>query len=81
MKTGFFQSISGNQSSSRLFGGVIILYAMLMSFLVLYWGKDNGDSIIELASASAISFTTIGGSAMLFLFSQKKQEIKKEKDE
>lgn len=81
MKTGFFQSISGNQSSSRLYGGVIILYAMIMSFLVLYWGKDNGDGMIELAGASSLFFTTVGGSAMVFLFQQKRNELKQEKNE
>lgn len=82
MKTGMFESISGNKSSSRLYGGAVIFYAMLMAFLVLYWGKNNSESIIELATAAALTFTTIGGSAMVFLFQQKKTEIKQElKDE
>ena len=81
MKTGFLQSISGNHSSSRLIGFVVIVYAMVMSFLVLLWGSEKGDSMIELATASALSFTTIGGSAMVFLFQQKKTELKQEKNE
>lgn len=81
MKTNFFQSISGNQSSSRLYGGAVILYAMIMSFLLLYWGKDSGDSIVELAGASSLFFTTVGGSAMVFLFQQKRTEIKQETNE
>lgn len=81
MKNGYFQSISGNRSSSRLIGAVVIMYAMIMSFLVLYWGHQKSDSMIELATASAICFTTIAGSAMVFLFQQKRTEVKQEKDE
>lgn len=78
MKTGFFESISGNRSSSRLIGAVVVAYAMLMGFLVLYWGKNSGGSMIELAGSAALTFTTIGGAAMVFLFQQKKTEVKQE---
>lgn len=81
MKTGFFQSIGGNNSSSRLIGFVVIVYAMVMSFLVLYLGSEKDESIVSLATASALTFTTIGGSAMVFLFQQKRTEVKQEKNE
>lgn len=75
---GYFYSTQGNKSSSRLIGASVIVYAMIMGFLVLYWGKENDDSVIELASADGLIFTTIGGSAMVFIFQQKRNEIKQE---
>lgn len=78
MNNGFFYSTHGNKSSSRLIGAAVILYAMLMGFLVLFWGKENGDSVIELATAAGLIFTTIGGSAMVFIFQQKRIENKQE---
>jgi len=75
---GYFYSTQGNKSSSRLIGAAVIVYAMVMAFLVLYWGKESGDSVIELAAASGLIFTTIGGSAMVFIFQQKRTEVKQE---
>lgn len=75
---GFFHSTHGNKSSSRLIGTAVILYAMIMGFLVLYWGRGSGDSMIGLATASGLIFTTIGGSAMVFIFQQKRTEVNQE---
>lgn len=49
---------------------------MIMGFLVLYWGKQGGESVIALATAAGLIFTTIGGSAMVFIFQQKRTETK-----
>ena len=76
MNNGFFYSTHGNKSSSRLIGTIVIIYAMLMGFLVLYWGKQGGESVIALATAAGLIFTTIGGSAMVFIFQQKQTEVK-----
>lgn len=73
---GYFYSTQGNKSSSRLIGAAVILYAMVMGFLVLYWGKQGGESVIALATAAGLIFTTIGGSAMVFIFQQKRNEVK-----
>ena len=81
MKTGFLQSISGNQSSSRLYGGIIIIYAMIMGFLVLYWGKEKSESILLLSTAVGTLFITIAGPVLVWMYNQKKTEIKQEKDE
>lgn len=78
MKTGFFQSISGNNSSSRLIGFTVIVYAMLMGFLVLYWGKEGKESMIALATAAGVLFTTISGPVFIWLYNQKKTEVKQE---
>lgn len=81
MKTGFFESISGNNSSSRLIGFLVIVYAMLMGFLVLYWGTDGDEGMIALATASGVLFTTIAGPVFVWLYNQKKTEIKQETNE
>ena len=75
MKSNYFQSISGNQSSSRLIGFIVIMYSLLESSMVLYLGKDQ---IMLASAASATMFITKAGTAMGFLFVQKKQEIKQE---
>lgn len=83
MKTSFFESISGNKSSSRLIGASIIFYAMLMStgiLLCVFLLKElsSGD-IIAIVGSSTGFFTTVSGGAMIFLFNQKKTEVKQEK--
>lgn len=85
MKSGFLQSISGNNSSSRLYGGAIILYAMLMTSGILACvfliDKVTSGDIIAIAGAALGFFTSVTGAAMVFLVQQKKNEIKQEKNE
>lgn len=76
MKNGFFDSITGNKSSSRLIGFIIIIFALLENAAVLWLGKSE---IIQSAIAAGTLFITIAGPAMAFLFFQKGQEIKQEK--
>jgi hypothetical protein len=78
MKTGYFESISGNKSSSRLIGFVIILFALIENAAVLYIGRAD---VVQAAIAAGTLFITIGGPAMAFLFFQKGQEIKQEEQE
>lgn len=78
MKSGFFQSISGNNSSSRLIGFIIIMFALIENIVVLIIGRDD---IVQSAIAAGTLFITIAGSAMAFLFAQKSQEIKRENNQ
>ncbi len=84
MKTSFLESVSGNKSSSRLIGASIIAYAMLMStgiLLCVFLLKElsSGDIIAIVGSATGF-FTTVSGGAMIFLFNQKKTELKQENE-
>lgn len=81
MKNGFLQSISGRQSSTRLIGFIVIAYAMVMSYLVLYWGKEAGSDILQLALSSGTLFTMIAGPILVWMYGQKKTEVKQEKNE
>lgn len=65
MKTSYFHSISGNKSSSRLIGFIIILVALLDINVILYLGRE---SIVNAAVAAGTLFITIAGPAMGFLF-------------
>lgn len=78
MKSGFLYSISGNKSSSRLIGMIIIIFALFENCIVLYLGRND---IVQAAIAAGTLFITIAGSAMAFLFFQKGQEIKQENKE
>lgn len=85
MKNGFFQSISGNNSSSRLYGGAIIAYAMLMTtgicLSIFLIDKPTAGDVIAIVGAGVGFFTTVSGTAMIFLVKQKKQELIQEKNE
>lgn len=75
MPNGYFDSTQGNKSSTRMFGGGIILYAMVMGLLVLLLGYFTGESILALAPIAAATFTGIAGPAMIYMFQQKKNEV------
>lgn len=76
MRNGFFYSISGNRSSSRLIGFVVIIAGLILAQEVIILGRND---IVQAAIAAGTLFITVSGSAMAFLFAQKGQEIKQEK--
>lgn len=77
-KNGFFESLNGNRSSSRLIGFLVVLIALFYVGIILFIGKEN---IVTAATASGLLFTTIAGPAMVFLFAQKRTEGTQEKNE
>lgn len=78
MKTGFFQSITGNRSSSRLIGFLVVIASLVFAQEVIWFGKEN---VIQAALSAGSIFLTIAGPAMAFLFYQKKTETKQESHE
>ncbi len=76
MKNGFFDSVGGNHSSSRLIGFIVVMVALLYAGIVIFLGRDD---IVNAAVAAGTLFVTIAGPAMAFLFVQKRTEIKQEK--
>ena len=72
MNNGFFDSISGNKSSSRLIGFSVIVAGLILAQEVILLGKSD---IVQAAIAAGTLFITIAGPAMAFLFFQKKNEI------
>jgi len=80
MKTGFLKSISGRDSSTRLIGFTVVFYAMLMGFLVLFWGKEKDESVILLATSSGTLFSMIAGPTFIWMYGQKKTEVKQENE-
>jgi predicted branched-subunit amino acid permease len=79
MKNGFLKSISGRDSSTRLIGFTVVFYAMLMGFLVLFWGKEKDESVILLATSAGTLFSMIAGPTFIWMYGQKKTEVKQEK--
>jgi len=79
MKTGFFQSISGNNSSSRLIAFIVVMISLAFTGFVLWSGlsKDNPDILVTTTAAGTL-FLQVAGSAMAFVFIQKKTEVKQE---
>lgn len=77
MKAGFFESVTGNKSSSRLIGFVVIGATLVFVQEILWFGRED---IIQAAIGAGTIFLTIAGPAMAFLFAQKKTETKSEGD-
>lgn len=82
MKNGFFQSISGNNSSSRLIAFIVVMASLLFTGFILVNGltKEDADTLIVTTAAGTL-FLQVAGSAMAFMFVQKKNEIKQEQNE
>ena len=76
MKSGYFESLGGNGSSSRIIGFVVVIIALFETFVVLYLGRDD---VVQSAIAAGTLFVTIAGPAMAFLFVQKRTEGNQEK--
>ena len=72
MKTNFLEVTPGNKSNSRRSAFIIILVALFDVQLILILA--GGKNIILAATAAGTLFLTLAGSAMLFLFNQKKTE-------
>jgi hypothetical protein len=75
-KIGFLQDANGNFSNSRLIADIVIIAALIFAEQVILLRGDT--AIIVAAAAAGSIFLTIAGSAMLFLFSQKKEEGKQD---
>ena len=75
---GFFQGINGDQSSTRLFGFIVIVFSLIESAAILILGQAN---IVSAATAAGILFTAQASPVMVFLFANKQTEIKQEEME
>ena len=74
---GFFKSISGRDSSTRLIGFIVIIGALIMAEQVLYWGR-NSENLLLVATAAGTLFITIAGPVLVWMFNQKQTEVKQE---
>ena len=72
MKLGPFDALSGNSSSARIYGGVIIGIALVISIFIACVGRDD---VVKLAGAIAIQFPAMTGPVLLYLFKNKQSEI------
>lgn len=78
MGSKYLQDSNGNFSNSRLVADIVIVIALIFAQEVLYFGRDN---VITAAAAAGTIFITVAGPALAFLFAQKKNELKQQKNE
>jgi hypothetical protein len=77
MSTKFLEGNTGGQSNSRLIADVMILCALVMSFLFIWIGvKYKEVDLMKIATAIGVVYGSVGGTAMTFLFFQKWNERK-----
>jgi hypothetical protein len=82
MTNKFLQGNDGNFSNSRLIADIMIVSALLMvfSFIVIGVFKPSID-LMAIATAIGVLFGSVAGTAMTFLFFQKKTEAETKKPE
>ena len=82
MGNNFLQGADGNFSNSRLIADVMISFGLLMasSFILIGVLKPEVD-LMKIALAIGVLFGSVAGTAMTFLFFQKKEEGNQLKDE
>lgn len=73
-KTGYFQDHNGNASSSRVLGFIVVIYALVLSTVVLILGYAEGSKVMLSSAAAGTIFTTIAAPALIYMFNVKKQE-------
>jgi hypothetical protein len=77
-KSGFLQDHNGHNSSSRLLGFMVTVWALVLTTVVVGVGLFSpAAQLIMIAASAGTLFTTIAGPAMLFMFTNKKEEISK----
>lgn len=81
MKTGFLQSISGNKSSSRLIGYTVICSALIFLFAMVVFCFIHPDLATTVLGQIGLTFAAITGPTFIFLYGQKRTEIKQESNE
>ena len=73
----FLQDADGNYSNSRLIADIMIVSALIMvlAFIIIGVFKPSVD-LMAIATAIGVLFGSVAGTAMTFLFFQKKEEGK-----
>ena len=72
---GFLQDSSGNNSSSRLLGFIVTMYALALCTAIIVIGCVQGQAIMLVAAAAGTTFASISGPALAFMFGNKKSEV------
>lgn len=77
-KSGFLQDHNGHNSSSRLLGFLVVIWALILTTAIITVGLMSPTSeLILIAASGGTLFTTIAGPAMFFMFTNKKEELSK----
>jgi hypothetical protein len=79
---GFLEESDGVRSNSRMIADIMICCGLIMAmaFIVIGVFKPEVD-LMKIATAIGVLFGSVAGTAMTFLFFQKKEEGKQEQSE
>jgi uncharacterized membrane protein YccC len=81
MAANFLQDGQGNHSNSRLIADLMIVSGLIMVFLFIAIGVFKPETdLMKIATAIGVLFGSVAGTALTFLFFQKKTEATIEKD-
>ena len=75
---GFFQDSDGNNSSGRLLGFIVAMWALALCTTIIIMGYIQAQPIIMVAAAAGTLFTSVAGPALYFMFNNKKTEVYKD---
>jgi hypothetical protein len=76
MANTFLQGSDGRDSNSRLIADIVIVFGLLLvvAFVLIGTFKPLID-LMKIATAVGVLWGSVAGSALLFLFAQKKTEV------
>jgi tetrahydromethanopterin S-methyltransferase subunit G len=81
MDNSFLQDGQGNQSNSRLIADIMIVCGLLMALIFIVIGVFKPEiDLMKIATAIGVLYGSVAGTAMTFLFFQKKTEVQEEKN-
>lgn len=72
---GFFRDTNGNKSSARLIAFILIIAQLAFAQQFIIFAMIQNLNILLVATSVATTVTTIGGSAMFYLFNKQSTEM------
>jgi Na+/H+ antiporter NhaA len=77
-----FRGRDGGISNSRIIADVMIICGIVMSFTFIVIGVfDKEVDLMKIATAVGVLYGSVAGTAMTFLFFQKKNEVQEQRND
>lgn len=81
MASKIFEDNRGNKSNSRMIGSFVILNAILIGWMCVWFGFKHPDMMLGILGVYGGLFTTMTGLTFFFLYGNKKDELKSESNQ
>jgi succinate-acetate transporter protein len=82
MNKTMFRGKDGGTSNSRVVADIMIFCGIVMSFIFIAIGFFRPDvDLMKIATAIGVLYGSVAGTAMTFLFFQKKNEVQEQKND